>query len=60
MAMINEGIDIENENRTEKEPLLNSKQIGRLISKVGFAEIILKIKEITINSTKTGEEAKNE
>ena len=59
LAMINEGIDIENETRSEKEPFLNSKQIGRLITEIGFAEITLKIKELTINSTRTGEEAKN-
>lgn len=59
MAMINEGIDIENEDREEKLPFVNSKQVGRIISEVGFAEITSKIQELTINSTKTDEESKN-
>lgn len=54
--MINEGIDIENETREEKEPLLNSKQIGRLLSKVGFVEITNKIKELTVMSTRVEED----
>lgn len=60
MAMINEGIDIENEGKMSKEPFLTSKQVGRLLSEVGFKEITNKIKELTVNSTSTGEAPKNE
>ena len=59
LAMINEGIDIVNEFGEEKRPFVNSKQVGRIISEVGFTEITTKIKELTINSTKTDEEEKN-
>lgn len=59
MIMINEGIDIENEKATIKSEFLNSKQVGRLISRVSFAELLKKIKEVTINSTKTDDTQKN-
>lgn len=55
MAMINEGIDIENEGREQKELFLTRKQVGRILSEVGIPYVIEKIKEITIASTK-GEE----
>lgn len=57
-AMINEAIDIENEKLTEKRELLTDKQIGRLITRFGTAEISAKAKETIINSTKI--ESKNE
>lgn len=61
MMMINEGIDIENEEQGKNEPMVTAKQVGRLISEVGFVEIIKKIQEITIESTNAGEnETKNE
>lgn len=58
MAMINEGIDIENEDRAEKQFILTRKQVGRIISEVGIPYIIEKIREITVASTKG--ESKNE
>ena len=60
MSMINEGIDIENENNGTNEPLLNSKQAGRIITEIGFVKIFEKIKEITINSASGEEDSKNE
>lgn len=61
MMMINEGIDIENEEQGKNEPFVTAKQVGRLISEVGFVEIIRKIQEVTINSTDAGEnDTKNE
>lgn len=61
MMMINEGIDIENEEQGKNEPMVTAKQVGRLVSEVGFVEIIKKIQEITIESTNAGEnETKNE
>lgn len=59
LFMINEGIDIENEKKDEKRPFLTSKQLGRLMSEVGFSKIVETIKELTVSSTKTGEEPKN-
>lgn len=60
LAMINEGIDIENEKNNENKPLVTSKQLGRIISEVGFVEIVNIIKSITIKSISTVEESKNE
>lgn len=59
MAMINEAIDIENEEKEEKTPFFTSKQIGRVITEVGFIEFIKMIKELTIQSTKVDDEIKN-
>lgn len=59
MAMINEGLDIENEKLEVKRNLLTNKQVGRLLTSVGLAEITKKIKEVTTTSTKVDEEVKN-
>lgn len=53
MAMLNEAIDMENEDNGTTEPLLNDKQVGRIMTEVGVADIIMKVQEITIASTKT-------
>lgn len=59
--MINEGIDIENEETNGNTPMLTAKQVGRLITEVGFVEITKKIQELTVASTNTGDnEGKNE
>lgn len=61
MMMINEAIDIENEETSKNEPMLNTKQVGRLITEVGFDAITKKIQELTVASTNTGDnEGKNE
>ena len=61
MMMINEGIDIENEQTGKNEPMVSSKQVGRIISEVGFEKITQVIKNLTIASTQTGDnEGKNE
>jgi len=61
MMMINEGIDIENEETNGNRPLVTSKQVGRLISEVGFGEITKVIQNLTVASTNTGDnEGKNE
>lgn len=59
LAMINEGIDIENENSEIKRKFLNEKQVGRIITAIGIKEITEKIKEVSLNSNSTGEEPKN-
>lgn len=59
--MINEGIDIENEEKGENAPMVTTKQVGRIITEVGFEAITKKIQELTIASTNTGDnEGKNE
>ena len=61
MMMINEGIDIENEETGGNAPMVDAKQVGRLITEVGFEAITKKIQELTIASTNTGDnEGKNE
>lgn len=60
MAMINEGIDIENETKEQKESFVTSKELGRILSEVGVEGVSKIIKDITIESTKTGDESKNE
>ena len=60
IAMINEGIDITNEENGTNEPMMNEKQIGRLMSEVGIDVIVNKIQEITIMSTKIEDDGKNE
>lgn len=61
MLMINEAIEIENEEKGTNAPCVTSKQVGRLISEVGFGEITSVIQGLTIASTHTGDnEGKNE
>ena len=59
LAMMNEAIDIENEEKGTSEPLLTSKQVGRIISEVGFEAITQAMMEITVASTEDGDEGKN-
>ena len=60
MAMINEGIDIVNEENGTNEPMVTAKQVGRLMTEVGIDTIVKKIQEITVASTKSEDEGKNE
>ena len=61
MAMMNEAIDIENEENGTNETPLTEKQVGRIMTEVGIKAIVEKIQEITIASTKSGDnEGKNE
>ena len=60
MIMINEGIDIENENNGTNEPFVEAKQVGRIISEVGMQKILTAIQKLTIASTKTEGDEKNE
>lgn len=52
MAMINEGIDIENEENGTNVPMLDEKKTGRIMTEIGIEEIFKKVHEITIDSTK--------
>ncbi len=62
---INEGIDIENEEKGEKRPFVTEKQVGRLISMAGMDRVNLHLMSVTAESTKTSDnegdnEIKNE
>ena len=51
--MINEGIDMENdENGTDVKPF-TLKQVGRLITEIGFSNATDKLNETVVGSTKT-------
>jgi hypothetical protein len=54
---INEGIDIANEDREEKEEPLTMKQVGRIITEIGLKEANQKINQAVIESAKN--ESKN-
>lgn len=58
-AMINEGIDINNEENNLSDPLLSEKQIGRLITKMGYGKATSVLKNTIIESTKE-DKSKNE
>lgn len=54
-AMLNEGIDIENdENGTDIKPL-TLKQVGRMLTEIGLGEITNKMNEVVVESTKSEE-----
>lgn len=59
LEMINEGIDIENENKEIKREFLTLKQVGRLITELGMEKLTDKVQETVIESTKSNAEEKN-
>lgn len=57
-AMLNEGIDIDNEeNGTDIKPL-SLKQVGRMITEIGLSDATSALNETVVESTKS--EEKNE
>lgn len=59
LAMINEAIDMQNEENNTNEPLLNAKQVGRIMTEVGIDKIVAAIQEITVASNKGDDNEKN-
>lgn len=57
-AMLNEGIDIDNEDNNADIKPLSLKQVGRLIGTVGMDAITAQMQDIVIASTEDG--SKNE
>lgn len=55
MAMINEGIDIQNEEEGTDIKPFTSKQIGRMLTELGLKEMTEKVNETVIESTKSDE-----
>ena len=55
MAMLNEGIDIENEENGTKEKMLTNKQVGRMITEIGLQSSAQLMNGVVIDSTKSGE-----
>ena len=59
LAMLNEGIDMENENNGTNEPMLTAKKVGRIMTEVGIQNIVKAIQDITVASVKTEDSGKN-
>lgn len=59
LAMLNEGIDMENESTGNNMPMLTAKQVGRIMTEVGIQKVIEAIRDITIASVKTEDSGKN-
>ncbi len=54
-AMLNEGIDMDNEERGEDTKPLTLKQVGRIITAIGIDEAVVKMQGTVIESTKSDE-----
>ena len=54
-AMINEGIDIQNDRNGTNDKPLTKKQVGRLITEYGLIEATKKMNDTVIQSTKSNE-----
>lgn len=54
-AMINEGIDIMNEGREEKQGMMSVKQVGRMITDIGLGNAQTVVTEAVIESTQSQE-----
>lgn len=53
--MINEAIDIDNDENGTNEPFLTHKQVGRIVTEIGFAKAAEKMNETVIESVKSDE-----
>ncbi len=54
-AMLNEGIDIDNEEKQTNIKPLTHKQVGRILTEIGLREATLKMNNTVIESTKSEE-----
>ena len=54
-AMLNEGIDIENEENGTKEKMLTKKQVGRMITEIGLKSSAQLMNDVVIDSTQSTE-----
>lgn len=61
-GMINEGIDIENEEKDEKDKRkpVTMAQVGRMLTEIGTAEMYDKLNKLALASNQPGEDSKNE
>ena len=57
--MLNEGIDIENEEKGTNRPALTLKQVGRIITEMGISEAAGTMNETVIAATSDGNASKN-
>lgn len=54
-AMLNEGIDIENEENGTSEKMLTKKQVGRIITEIGLKSSAQLMNDVVVDSTKSSE-----
>ena len=54
-AMLNEGIDIDNEENGTKGKMLTCKQVGRMITEIGLQASAQLMKGVVIDSTQSAE-----
>lgn len=54
-AMLNEGIEIDNENNGTDTKLFTKKQVGRMITEIGLDTMANKLNETVVESTKSAE-----
>lgn len=54
-AMINEGIDINNEKSGKSEAHMNLAQVGRLITEIGMQEAAGKLSNVVVKSMQSAE-----
>lgn len=54
-AMLNEGIDIDNEENGTEEKMLTKKQVGRMITEIGLKSSAQLMNGVVVDSTKSGE-----
>lgn len=57
-AMLNEGIEIQNEDNGTNEPLLSHKRVARIITEIGLQKAHETLEEVVIKSS--GDDSKNE
>lgn len=55
LAMINEGIDIDNEEKGTNIKPLTEKQVGRLLTEIGLSNVTQTMNKTVIESTKSDE-----
>lgn len=54
-AMLNEGIDIENEENGTEEKMLTNKQVGRMITEIGLQSSTQLMNGVVVDSTQSAE-----
>lgn len=54
-AMLNEGIDIENEENGTSEKMLTKKQVGRMITEIGLRSSAQLMNGVVVDSTQSAE-----
>ncbi len=59
LEAINEGIDIENEKTHENRAFVTDKQVGRILTEIGFRESASKIFKTISDGVLTGNSGKN-